>query len=374
MLFRLPDAEKEKRAVFVGQLDMSTQLKSSKRPPADKSDCTVILMVGLPGVGKTTWVDKYLGEHPDEEWIHFNTEKILDMMKVNGIPRKRIQTGRLDMVLGLTAKALSRSLQMACRRRHNYIIDQTHCNREARKKRLTLFEGFTRRCVVILPSEAEIEDRRAKRARTDLSGELPVEALLEFKATMSLPTMEEEPLEDVAFVEPTLDRISEAIEQVQRYNEEGQPWIRKNIKKFKPQPMISDHRNQNVNPGWTDNRKQNWQTNVNKATEKSNAENYLQVSLGPILQTANPSQITPPANLRANEGYAGFGITVPPPVSIPVTSNVPEFNPAVPPPPIMPMAGQLPPQISPVIGQRPPMNMPPMWTPGNQSITPRENK
>ena len=276
------------------------------------------------------------------------------------------------MILGLTAKALSRSLQMACRRRHNYIIDQTHCNRESRKKRLALFEGFTRRCVVILPSEAEAEDRRAKRARSDISGELPVEALLEFKATISLPTMEEEPLEDVAFVEPTLDRISEAIEQVQRYNEEGQPWIRKNIKKFKPQSVISDHRNQNVNSGWVDNRKPNWQANVNKATEKSNAENYLQVSLGPILQTANSSQITPPANLRANEGYAGFGMTVPPPVSIPVTSNVPEFNPAVPPPPIMPMSGQLPPQISPVIGQRPPVSMPSMWTPGNQNNAPRE--
>lgn len=61
-------------------------------------------------------------------------------MAVNGVPRQRVHQGRWDMVMGLTAKALNRSLQMACRRRHNYILDQTNVTRDARKRKLTQFQ------------------------------------------------------------------------------------------------------------------------------------------------------------------------------------------------------------------------------------------
>lgn len=117
-------------------------------------------MVGLPGVGKTTWVRQYLKEHPEENWVLLNTDNVLQAMTVNGLPRQRVHQGRWDMVafasivfwrkfckfvqifqvMGLTAKALNRSLQMACRRRHNYILDQTNVGKEARKRKLTQFQ------------------------------------------------------------------------------------------------------------------------------------------------------------------------------------------------------------------------------------------
>lgn len=113
--------------VMVGNIERrSGILVPSRRPPQDKTHCTVIMMVGLPGAGKTTWVRDYLRKHPNEHWILLNTDTILDAMAVNGIPRRRVHQGRWDMVMGLTGKALNRSLQMACRRRHNYIIDQTN--------------------------------------------------------------------------------------------------------------------------------------------------------------------------------------------------------------------------------------------------------
>lgn len=57
-------------------------LVQSRRPPPDKTHCTVIVMVGLPGAGKTTWVKQYLREHPDEHWILFSTDSILSAMTV----------------------------------------------------------------------------------------------------------------------------------------------------------------------------------------------------------------------------------------------------------------------------------------------------
>lgn len=69
--------------VYVGQLERrSGLLIPSRRPPPDKAHCTVIVMVGLPGSGKTTWVKQYLREHTEEHWILFNADTILSAMAV----------------------------------------------------------------------------------------------------------------------------------------------------------------------------------------------------------------------------------------------------------------------------------------------------
>lgn len=44
--------------------------------------------------------------------------------------------------MGLIAKALNRSLHLACRRRRNYIIDQTNVSKEARRRKLSQFKDF----------------------------------------------------------------------------------------------------------------------------------------------------------------------------------------------------------------------------------------
>lgn len=84
--------------------------------------------------------------------------------------------------MGLTAKALNRSLQMACRRRHNYILDQTNVSKDARKRKLTQFVEFQRKCVVIIPSDDELDRRLIKQLRNEGSaGQIPAEAMLELK-------------------------------------------------------------------------------------------------------------------------------------------------------------------------------------------------
>ncbi|CAD5205870.1 unnamed protein product [Bursaphelenchus okinawaensis] len=244
--WELPPQLLHKNVKFIGQLERSPSiLKRSIRPPDSKSDCTVLMMVGLPAAGKTFWVRHYLREHPNEHWVLLNTENVINLMKVNGVPRKRVHNGRWDMIMGLAAKALNRSFGLACRRRHNYIIDQTNVSRDARKRKLQVFNDFLRKCVVIVPPADEFEHRQLRQARQETGSTLPAEALLELKATFALPAQDQEPIEEVIFVEPPIERVNEAIELIQRYNEEGRPYLRTKRYNNKPPPsVISDNRNQ----------------------------------------------------------------------------------------------------------------------------------
>ncbi|CAJ0577710.1 unnamed protein product, partial [Mesorhabditis spiculigera] len=220
---------------FASWLDLRTLIRA-RVPPESKADCTVLMMVGLPGVGKTTWVRHYLRDHPDELWNLISADTMLNQMKINGVPRSRVHVGRWDMVMGLAAKAVNRYVTLACRRRRNYIIDATNCGRDARKRKLTNFKDFRRKCVVIIPSDEEWQTRLARQARHDAKAIMPVECMLELKSTFTIPTPEHDPLEDVHFIEPSDDFLQQAVDLVQRYNEEARPWVQEKFKRRRGGP------------------------------------------------------------------------------------------------------------------------------------------
>lgn len=45
-------------------------------------DCEVMMMVGLPASGKTTWAEKWVKDHPEKRYILLGTNLILEQMKV----------------------------------------------------------------------------------------------------------------------------------------------------------------------------------------------------------------------------------------------------------------------------------------------------
>jgi len=42
----------------------------------------MVMMCGLPGCGKTTWIGKYAAEHPEKVYNVLGTNSIIDKMKV----------------------------------------------------------------------------------------------------------------------------------------------------------------------------------------------------------------------------------------------------------------------------------------------------
>ena len=49
---------------------------------AEQGECEVMMMVGLPASGKSTWAEKWVKDHPEKRFVLLGTNLALDQMKV----------------------------------------------------------------------------------------------------------------------------------------------------------------------------------------------------------------------------------------------------------------------------------------------------
>lgn len=111
------------------------------------------MMVGLPGSGKTTWAIKHSKKNPEKKFNILGTNAIMEKMKVRiyptspvnqaplystfpqdslvclsfqvmGLRRQRNYAGRWDLLISQATQCLNRLIQIAARKKRNYILDQ----------------------------------------------------------------------------------------------------------------------------------------------------------------------------------------------------------------------------------------------------------
>uniref|UniRef100_A0A0B7A2V0 SAP domain-containing protein n=2 Tax=Arion vulgaris TaxID=1028688 RepID=A0A0B7A2V0_9EUPU len=202
---------------FLEQVPLEERVRGHL-PPATKETCEVIMMVGLPGAGKTYWVDNYVASNPDKLFNVLGTNNIIDKMKVNGLPRKQNYSGRWSVLIDMSAKCLSRMIEIASHKKRNYIIDQTNVYASARRRKMQPFEGFLRKAVVVLPTD-EVFKKRVKE-RTDEEGkDIPDSAVNEMKVNFTLPE-KGECYETVEYTETDLTK-EEREKLIEKYRREG---------------------------------------------------------------------------------------------------------------------------------------------------------
>uniref|UniRef100_K7F4Z8 Heteroous nuclear ribonucleoprotein U like 1 n=1 Tax=Pelodiscus sinensis TaxID=13735 RepID=K7F4Z8_PELSI len=177
--------------------------------PKSKAECEILMMVGLPAAGKTTWAIKHA-------YNILGTNAIMDKMRVMGLRRQRNYAGRWDVLIQQATQCLNRLIQIAARKKRNYILDQTNVYGSAQRRKMRPFEGFQRKAIVICPTDEDLKDRTIK--RTDEEGkDVPDHAVLEMKANFTLPEAGDF-LDAVIYIEVQRD---EAEKLVKQYNEEG---------------------------------------------------------------------------------------------------------------------------------------------------------
>uniref|UniRef100_A0A8C0VBH4 Heterogeneous nuclear ribonucleoprotein U like 1 n=1 Tax=Cyanistes caeruleus TaxID=156563 RepID=A0A8C0VBH4_CYACU len=200
---------------LIQHLPLGQRLRGT-RGPSSKAECEMLMMVGLPAAGKTTWAVKHAAANPGKKYNILGTNAIMDKMRVMGLRRQRNYAGRWDVLIQQATQCLNRLIQIAARKRRNYILDQTNVYGSAQRRKMRPFQGFQRKAIVICPTDQELRERTVR--RTDEEGkDVPDHAVLEMKANFTLPEAGEF-LEAVQFVE--LPR-AEAAALVRRYNREG---------------------------------------------------------------------------------------------------------------------------------------------------------
>lgn len=118
-----PHPEELEGFIFIASVPLEERTRGPKAP-GSKKECETLMMCGLPGAGKTYWAAEKIRENLDKKYNILGTNAIMDKMRVMGVARKRNYAGRWELLIQNATHCLNRLLQIACRKRRNYILDQ----------------------------------------------------------------------------------------------------------------------------------------------------------------------------------------------------------------------------------------------------------
>ncbi|KAL9919111.1 uncharacterized protein ACN427_001156 isoform 2-T3 [Glossina fuscipes fuscipes] len=216
---------------------------SGPQRPESRKDCEVILMVGLPGSGKTTWVSKHLSENPHKRYHVIGADALIAKMTVDGVPRKTVHKGRFDRVHELCFNILTSLEDIAVKRRHNFILDQTNAYASAQRRKMKGFGDFKRIAVVCLPNEDELKRRLAEKKEKDGHVYAMKESTLNnIQANFTLPSLEFGWFDDILYSDLNGE---EAKEEVRKINEKGKKAIDSNPANRDKRQRRDNYRNDN---------------------------------------------------------------------------------------------------------------------------------
>ncbi|XP_010896671.2 heterogeneous nuclear ribonucleoprotein U-like protein 1 [Esox lucius] len=174
-------------------------------PPTSKQQCEVLMMVGLPGSGKTHWAMAHMNQNPEKRYRLLGTAGLLPCMKGQG---------RRECRLKQASCCLRELIKVAADTPRNYILDQPNVHPSAQRQRLLWFSGFRRMAVVVFPSTEDWK-RRLQKQREVEGEEIPETDLHKVKVSCTLPE-QGDLLEKVLFVELAREEAQAVLEEYKK--------------------------------------------------------------------------------------------------------------------------------------------------------------
>ena len=113
-----PDYEPMQSAVALGAC-------TARVPPPPRP--SLVMLVGLPATGKSTWAELHMKQHPEKRYTLLSTDNILEQMKVAGLTRQRNYSERWEQLMPEASNVLNKLISVAASRKRNFLWDQVAC-------------------------------------------------------------------------------------------------------------------------------------------------------------------------------------------------------------------------------------------------------
>ncbi|KAI7730869.1 hypothetical protein M8C21_032616, partial [Ambrosia artemisiifolia] len=217
---------------------------------SDVCNSELIMMVGLPASGKTTWAERWVKDHPEKRYILLGTNLALDQMKVPGLLRKQNYGECFDRLMDRATAIFNTLLARASRRPCNLIIDQTNVYKSARKCKLQPFANFQKIAVVAFSRPEDLKARSEKRFR-ETGKEVPAEAVNEMIANFVLPGSKDVPGSDeyfdqVVYIELDMTESKKRLDEMKAKLQSGisiSPYSSSSPVRYSQDNVLEPHRN-----------------------------------------------------------------------------------------------------------------------------------
>ncbi|GAB0091042.1 hypothetical protein DMENIID0001_058390 [Sergentomyia squamirostris] len=197
--------------IFIGRIPCEELVEGPKRPETRK-ECEVIIMIGLPGAGKTHWVNLHNEQNPEKCYNIIGMDFLINRMT------NRKHSLRSERFTDMSNRSFTVLQEMAQKRRRNYILDQTNVFASAQRRKMKGFGDFKRIAVIVVPDDEEYKKRVAGKKEGGSKDEVTENVLNEMKANFSLPSSDLGWFDEIKY--PDLDEAA-ADTLVDQYNKEG---------------------------------------------------------------------------------------------------------------------------------------------------------
>lgn len=202
---------------LIQNADSENIADKTSEPPTEFSDCEVNLMVGLPSAGKTLWVKKYVDSHPKQHFNVLGVKYIMDRCKLEGKHRKKSDPNATKLMKAVIT-VLTKLYHLCPKRKRNFIFDQNNVYKIAQETKMSLFPGFKRKAVVIVPTHDNLRRRTSdSKRRGDNMVEIPFGDLCDMKCEFNIPEVGEF-FDEVSY--PELDEKN-AAKTIRDYKTDG---------------------------------------------------------------------------------------------------------------------------------------------------------